>query len=62
MKFFLKTEFQVIPGNPQNPGNQEHILQKSMLTLTSEYYSSQKVEYFGSVKRFRLIISISKDD
>ena len=56
----LKTEFQLIPGNTQNPGNQEHILQKSMLTLTNEYDSRQKVEYFGSVKRLRLIIS--KDD
>ena len=31
-----------------------------MLILTSAYYSTQKVEHFGPVKLFRLIISISK--
>ena len=51
-----------MPGNPQNPGNQEQILQKSMIILTSAYYFTQKVECFGPVKLFRLIISISIDD
>ena len=42
-----------MPGNPQNPGNQEHILQKSMLTLISEYYSSKKKGIFWFSETFQ---------
>ena len=34
------------------------MLQKSMLILTSAYYSTQKMKFFGPVKLFRLKISI----
>ena len=58
VKFFPLDQ---IPGNPQNPGNEEDLLQKCMLELTIAYHHTQKEDYFGSLQLSRLIISILTD-